>query len=436
MRLRILPVFWLSVLAAFAQAPAPPAQTLSPLSIDLANAIDRAKAYSPQFQAAGIAALSAREDRIQAKAALLPNVNLLNQYTYTQGNGTPSGVFVANNGVHLYDEQATVHADLFSPGKLADYRRTVAAESIARARQSIAVRGLVTTVVQAYYAVISAQRRVENARRSLEEATRFQDITQKQERGGEVARADVVKSTLQLRERERDLTESMANVEKAKLGLSVLLFADLAQPFALVDDLSASLPLASGDEVQQQAFMNNPELQAAEAAITQASFSVLSAKSAYLPSLVVDYFYGMDSNYFAAKTPDGMNNLGSVVQVGVHVPVWNWGATKSKVRQAELLRRQATLDLSFAKRSIRANSESLYLEANVARTQLVSLQATLDLSAESLRLTLLRYTGGEATALEVVDAQSSAALARNAYSDGLARYRLALAALQVLAGRF
>jgi len=101
-----------------------------------------------------------------------------------------------------------------------------------------------------------------------------------------------------------------------------------------------------------------------------------------------------------------------------------------------LLRRQATLDLSFAKRSIRANSESLYLEANVARTQLASLQATLDLSAESLRLTLLRYTGGEATALEVVDAQSSAALARNAYSDGLARYRLALAALQVLAGRF
>jgi len=435
MRLRILFAACATSILLPEQIPDPKASA-GPIPIDLANAIERAKAYSPQFQAAGIAALSAREDRIQAKAALLPNVSLLNQYTYTQGNGTPSGVFVANNGVHLYDEQATVHADLFSPSKLADYRRSIAAESAAKARQSIAVRGLVTTVIQAYYAVITAQRRLENSRRSLEESIRFQDITQKQEQGGEVSRADVVKATLQLRERERDLAESTANVEKAKVGLSILLFADVSQPFSLVDDLSANLPLAPGEELQQRAFVNNPELQAAEAAIAQAGYGVLSARGAYLPSLVVDYFYGMDSNYFAAKTPDGMNNLGSVVQVGVHIPVWNWGATRSKVRQAELLRKQATLDLSFAKRNIRANSETLYLEANVARTQLASLQATLDLSAESLRLTLLRYTGGEATALEVVDAQNAAALARNAYSDGLARYRIALAALEVLAGRF
>lgn len=45
--------------------------------------------------------------------------------------------------------------------------------------------------------------------------------------------------------------------------------------------------------------------------------------------------------------------------------------------------------------------------------------------AESVRLTLLRYEAEDATALEVVDAQSTLAQARNAYDDGLARYRLA-----------
>jgi outer membrane protein TolC len=65
-----------------------------------------------------------------------------------------------------------------------------------------------------------------------------------------------------------------------------------------------------------------------------------------------------------------------------------------------------------------------------------SLRTSNDLASESLRLTLLRYEAGEATALEVVDAQSTAALARNQYVDGLYRYRVALATLQNLTGNF
>jgi outer membrane protein len=45
-----------------------------------------------------------------------------------------------------------------------------------------------------------------------------------------------------------------------------------------------------------------------------------------------------------------------------------------------------------------------------------------------------RYQAGEATALEVVDAQNSLQLARNNYDDGEARYRLAIANLQTLTG--
>jgi outer membrane protein TolC len=63
-----------------------------------------------------------------------------------------------------------------------------------------------------------------------------------------------------------------------------------------------------------------------------------------------------------------------------------------------------------------------------------SLRSSADLSAESLRLTLLRYQAGEATALEVVDAQVTASQGRGAYDDGLLRYRVALATLQSLTG--
>jgi outer membrane protein TolC len=59
-----------------------------------------------------------------------------------------------------------------------------------------------------------------------------------------------------------------------------------------------------------------------------------------------------------------------------------------------------------------------------------------DLAAESLRLVSLRYQAGESTAFEVVDAQNTLVQARNAMDDAQTRYRIALAELQTLTGRF
>jgi outer membrane protein TolC len=76
------------------------------------------------------------------------------------------------------------------------------------------------------------------------------------------------------------------------------------------------------------------------------------------------------------------------------------------------------------------------LEATAAQAQLNSLKRSLDLATESLRLTDLRYEAGESTVLEVVDAQSTLAQARNAYDDGLSRYRIAVATIQTLTGNY
>ena len=414
---------------ALAQAPS------TPLTIDLNDALQRARVYNPQFLAATIATALASEDRKQAKAALLPSLNALNQYIYTQGNGTPSGVFVANDGVHIYNEQAILHADLFSASKLADYHRTIAAEAAARAKQDIAARGLVVTVVQDYYAFVVAQRRIANARRSVDEAQRFLDITQKQERGGEAAHVDVVKAQIQLQQRQRDLMDAETNVEKARITLGVLLFADVEQKFGVTDDLSGDQPLPALEEVRGTAINTNPDVRAARLTLRESEFGVRSARGAYFPTLSLDYFYGIDANVFSNRGPDDRQNLGSVVQATVNVPVWNWGATQSKVRQARLQQQQAQLDLTTAQRQLLATLDSSYLEAQAAQAQLASLRSSMDLSEENLRLTLLRYQAGESTALEVVDAQTTLLQARNAYDDGLSRYRLALAGLQVLTGR-
>ena len=417
--------------------PSPPGiETSTPRVVTLQEAMELARTNSPQLASANITALLAHEDRVQAKAALLPNANWFNQFIYTQPNGTPSGVFVANDGPHVYNNWATVHGDLFAPGKRAEYQRTMAAEAVARAKADIAGRGLIATVVQNYYGLVSAQRKYANAQLSLREAGQFADITQKQEQGGEVAHADVVKAQIQLAQRQRDAQEAQVAIEKARIGFAVILFPDFRRDYSVVDDLQSMPALPPFEQVQGLASKNSPDIRAAQSLVRQETLGITLARSAYLPALSFDYFFGINANQYAIYNRSHLNNLGSVAQAQMTIPLWTWGATRSKIKQAQLHLQQAKNDLSLTQRTLLANLNSFYLEAETATSQLASLKSSLDLSTESLRLTLLRYQAAEATALEVADAQTTLVQARNAYDDGVVRYRLALANLQTLTGTF
>jgi outer membrane protein TolC len=451
-RLRLLSVATALAAAQVLSAGGPAENTPPALTITLQDAFARARKYGTQVQAADILARLAREDKAQAKAATLPSVNALNQFIYTEGNGTPSGVFVANDGVHVYNEQAQVHEDLLLLMRRGEVRLAAAAEAVARARVEVAARGLNATVVQDYYTIASAEQKAVSSRRSLTDAQRFLDITQKQEAGGEVAHSDVIKAQIQVQQRQRELQDAELNIVKAKIALGVLIFPSLETDYEIQDDMAQLPVLPDLPEITTQAQASSPDLHAAQASVRQARLGVTVARYGYLPQFGLDFFYGIDANQFAARTdyptqatgrstlPNYLvpyrQNLGYSAQATLLVPVWNWGSIRSKVRQASFREEQARLDLSLAQRTLQSQLASGYREAQTALSQVQSLRSSADLSDESLRLTVLRYQAGEATALEVVDAQSTANLARNAYVDGLYRYRVAYSVVQTLTGNF
>ncbi len=414
-----------------------------PPVVTLEDALARARQYGGQVQSANLATLQAREDRFQAQAAARPSVNAFNQYINTQGNGTPSGTFVANDGVHIYNEQAVVHEEALMLVRHGEVNRALAAEALARAKVDIAARGLNPTVIQDYFAIVSAQRKLANAETTVRESQEFFDLTQKQEQGGEVAHADVVKAQIDLQSRQRDRQEAQLAIEKAKIALGILIFPTPSTDFSVVDDLLPAAVLPPMAEAQAGATTTSPDLKAATAGVQEAGWEVTVARYGFLPSLGLDFFYGIDANQFAVRTHypaeaghevPYRQNLGYVAQATLNIPVWTWGATRSKVKQAELKRDQAQLDLTLAQRTLQGNVAAYYAEARGAQAQLDSLRALIDLATESLRLQRLRYQAGEATALEVVDAQNTVTQARGAYDDGLARYRVALANLQNIMG--
>ena len=416
-----------------------------PLTITLKDALDLAQKNDPQYLAALGDVAFAAEDLRQARASRYPSLSDRTEYLGTQGNGkTPTARFVTNDGVHVYREWAVLHQD-FNAGIFlgTGIDRAAAAEALARARAEVARRGLAPTVTRAYYGLLIGQRKYSTAQQALDQARRALTISQDLERGGEVAHSDVVKSQLQLNTQQQALREAQFAMESARLDLAVLLFRDFNQNFSVVDDLDLSPALPPLADVQTLAERQNPTLRVAMETLRGANLDVSIARQAYLPTLSLDAVYGIEANAFALhsaaasfKDLGPLPNLGYFITASLNIPVWDWGIRKSKVRQAELKQEEANVELSAAQRQSVRNLQGFYDEARTARDQMDLLRSAVDLAAESLRLNTLRYQAGEATILELVDAQTALTQARNAYDDGILRYRVALGNLETLTGAF
>ena len=421
-------------------ASAQPAPATGP-SITLDEALTRARANEPAFVAAEAAARTTALDRSIARAALLPTATYHNQYLYTQPNGAQNQAgstgaqaaprFIANNTVHEYISQAVVSETIGLTQLNAVSRATVAA-AIATAELEISRRGLTSTVVGLFYSSSTAQSKVAILQRAQAEAADFVKQTQQREAEREAAHADVIKAQLTLQQRQRDLADALVAVAKARVDLGVLLFPDPLTNYSVT--LPAPAALQSRAQVEAAANDNNPELRSATASLRATNLGIFAARAAYLPDLALNYTYGIDAPQFATKGPDGTTNLGYSASGTLDIPVWDWFATRDRIRQARILRDVAKVTLTVAQRTLIARLDQFYAEAELAQQQFVSLDLSVQTAAESLRLTKLRYSAGEATVLEVVDAQNTLTATELARTDGTVRYQLALANLQTLTG--
>jgi len=415
------------------------------LTLTLKDALARAQRYETSFLAAANAADLAREDTLQGRAALYPTVGLRSEFLNTQGNGVfPSGRYVTNDGVHVYREWSVFHQDL-GPGTLtrSGYQRAAAAEALAHAKVEVTRRGLNVTVTKAYYALVAAQRKYASAQLALKQAQDYLTISQQLERGGEAPHSDVVKAQIQYNSQDQALRESRLATSSTRLDLAVLLFPDFNQEFQVVDDLQAAPALLLRADAEAMAKKENPDLRAAAESLRGANLDITIARQAFLPTLSLDVDYGLEANQIgwntivAADPAKGrVPSVGYFVTAAATFPVWDWGARKSKLKQALLRKQQANVEMTAAQRTVLRELNGFYDEAQTARDELDLLRQSTDLATENLRLNTLRYQGGEATVLELVDAQNTLIQARNAYDDGLVRYRVALANLQTVTGTF
>ncbi len=419
---------------------APDPQAAPPVTITLDEAIARAQKSEANYAAAVAAGRSAAQDRNIAFSNLLPSVVYQNQGIYTQpqkpyskaASTEPTQIYIANNGIREYLSQGVVSETIGLAG-VAELRRTQAVAAQAAAQREIARRGLVAAVVSLFYGSLAADNKLTVAERARQEAEAFLTLTREREEARESSHADVVKAQIEQQTRSRERGDARVMAEKARLEMGVLLFPDPRTAYTLSAP-EAVAPLASREDINAAAAKNNPDLKSAMSALAASNAEVLAARAAYLPDIGLNYSYGIDAAQFAKYAPDGTKNLGYSASVTVNIPVWDWFSTQRRVKQSEYRRQATQVALTATQRQLIARLDEAYSEAETSRDQLASLDLSVTDAAESLRLMRMAYAGGEATVLEVVDAQSTYVTEQNSREDGRVRYQAALASLQTLTG--
>jgi outer membrane protein TolC len=176
-----------------------------------------------------------------------------------------------------------------------------------------------------------------------------------------------------------------------------------------------------------------PEFAQFEAQSRAAEQDILVARADRLPQLSYSLSGGFDTD--SVKFPRLKEHTGVSGALHLVIPIFDWGATKSRERQA-----QARLQIAENERALAARGFAQ--QFNSARTQALSAAARISLAAQGVALaqtnldaSVARYRAGEAQIVEVTDAQTSLAAQRLAFFQALFDYQLALARLRQAAGQ-
>ena len=408
--------------------------TMKNRTLSVEQAVTLALDFAASFRQAQFDEQSASEDVKQSRAALLPQINMPLTYWGT----TPSMVrqpgdpltfsFVASSAINESIGWLSVSGTIDVAGKLrAELQRSLALLAAAQAGTTAARRNLVLATIDAYYGLALARQRRRLADEALALAEGFLSSLEEQQKSGAVEDTDVLRARSAARARRDELAQAQLAESLAMSQLRVLTGLDYATYITVVR-LSASAPqLIDLLGYQEATIMSRPELTQLDAQKRAALADARAARRERWPQLSYTLNGGFDAGDFK---PLGRYSGGSAI-ITLNVPIFNFGASKSRATQAEL--RARSLDVQRDNQVMQLKQEFYAARAGALsamdRTGFAAEAATA--AQQNLSLTFERYRSKKANLLEVIDAESNYSVTRLQYYQAIVDYHSARARLEL-----
>jgi len=213
----------------------------------------------------------------------------------------------------------------------------------------------------------------------------------------------------------------------------VLVGYELSRPIATTD-LALALPV--GSEYQQfkaEDISRRPEFIQLEQQLRAARQEIKIARADRLPSLGYSVNGGFDTD--SLKAPRLKEHTGVSAAVSFSIPIFDWGASRSREQQARLRVDIAENERTVALRGFTQQFYAARAQADSAAARISIAREGVTKSEDNLAASIARYRAGEAQIVEVTDAQTTLVEQRSALYQAIFDYQTALARLRQATGQ-
>jgi outer membrane protein len=394
-----------------------------------------------------LSTLLARERRREAegfktesRAGLLPNISAsAYQANVTQNLaalGFQPGTFPGITNTFIgpfnnFDARARLVQSIFDLSAIRNYQAGRAGVRVAEAQEQLAREQVATGVSLIYLEALRAGRAVLAAQSNVDLAQTLLKLAQDQRDAGVATGVDVTRAETRLAQEQLRLAQSQFSSEQARLNLQRVVGLPLESPLTLTDILRFTDDAAPSTETAvAQAAENRPEVRIAEEEIRRSELERKAVSAEQLPSVAFVGDYGV-----SGITPTNTALPTRRVAIQLNVPVFNGGLTRGRVAVAESRARQSELELGNVRGQVEEDVRLALSALRTAAQQVRAADESVRLSERELEMARDRFRAGVADNLEVVTAQTSLAVARDAQVNALAQYNAARLNLAASLGR-
>ena len=319
--------------------------------------------------------------------------------------------------------------------KMADINEDLAANSLEAKRQST-----LFSIDQAYWQVVSLRHKEKLAQSFVELVKKLDNDVQKMVEEGVATKSDRLNVSVKVNEAEMALMKVTDGLVLSKMLLCQLCGLPVNEQVTLADEDAEELTSFSdqGQSVAMRTlspltFENRPELKMLQNTVDLSHQATNLLKAGNLPKVLLTGGYAVSNpntfNGFEKKFA-GFWNIG----VMVHVPIWNWGDVRYKVRAAKGATTIARLELNEAREMIELQVSQKSFLVNEASKKLAMAQSNIAHAEENLRTANLGFKEGVISSTTVIEAQTAWLQAMSQKIDAEIEVKLSQVELQKALG--
>lgn len=413
------------------------------LELDLDETIQRALLTNPDIKIAESQRKEAKADYSAAKSARGISISLshstgrngyadnrLNPIYDNAGNliGTSYNKSIGNS----HSNSITASLPLFTGGELqgqigqakANYRSMLSAEEQA-------YNEMKETATTGYFNMLNAGNMKALRQESVDRLQAHLDNVVAQYNVGIVARADVLRSEVELANAKQDYITASNEYDVAEATLNNIIGTPLGTTLLLKDRLQYEPYENDMAYCLAYSEQHRPELKQAEYAIDSAEAALVVARSGHMPKV-----YANASNNWGGNGSDwpGDDDENWSVGVTASINVFDSGVTWSKIHAAQEALVQAKENQRQIKDNVELEVRTDYLSMREAEKRISTAQVAVASAEEDYHIAVVRYQAGVGTNIDVMDAQEALTQAKTNYYQALYNYNTSKAALNTSMG--